>query len=122
MKRIWTTIAPILQSMTGCQILWFDAIWMSAGDIAVKRNGRPPQKIADQFRTSITCEHILQLAMIADAGHESLRVTRFHDEAEYDVSEISNVLQDFVHRLDYLFVQGNVLGGEGRLKCRVFCC
>jgi len=112
-------------------VLYFDAIWSTAAEIAAKRAGRAPAKRAVDFLSAVTVEEVLQLALLADAGHESLRVTRFHDSEEYDIADISETISEYVHRIGVLFVQGAAtgdcccraglggwLGGQDRVQAR----
>ena len=51
------------------------------------------------------------MALLADAGHECLALTRFHDTEECDVADISEAVGDLLHKLDVLFLQR---GAQGR--------
>eukprot|EP00959_Pyramimonas_sp_CCMP1952_P180583 3775810-Pyramimonas_sp.AAC.1 len=40
-----------------------------------------------------------------------------HDSENYDVAEMSEMLADFTHRIDYLFVKGSAIGPwQGRMR------
>lgn len=94
-----------LSKPLGRFILLFGAVWATACELLVTRAGRKPAQRAKAFLNEITVEATVQLAMLADAGHEALVVTRFHDTEAYDAAEISSCLSAFVHKIDLLFLQ-----------------
>lgn len=116
-------LGPRIKSLRYCQhrfdstsqplgrfVLYFDAVWATASDLLSTRRGREPAKVAEVFLSGVCPEDIFQLALLADAGHECLAVTRFHDRESYDVAEISHVIADLVHKLDILFVKQGARG------------
>ena len=87
----------------GRSVLYFGAIWSTAAEIAIKRAGRAPAKRAVDFLSAVSVEEGLEMALLADAGHKSLRVTRLHDPEQYDIADISENISKYVHRTDVLF-------------------
>ena len=79
----------------------------------VKRHGKMPAKHASRFLSSVTAESIIQLGLLADAGYESLKVIRFYDTDNFDLSDMSDTLCEYVHRIDMLFVKGTATGQQG---------
>ena len=71
-------------------LLWLDAMWATAVEVACARKGRDPGKIATTFLDRLNgeegAEALIQLAMLADAADETMIVTRFFDTENYDVS------------------------------------
>jgi hypothetical protein len=51
-------------------------------------------------------ERILTLAMLADAGDESLRLARYYDTGSHDPATASAVNTEYCNRIDFLFVKG----------------
>ena len=94
-----------LSKPLGRFILLFGGVWATACELLVTRAGRKPAQPAKAFLNEITVEATVQLAMLADAGHEALVVTRSHDTEAYDAAEISSCLSAFVHKIDLLFLQ-----------------
>ena len=93
--------------------MYFDAVWSTACEVYVRRAGTVPAAKASFFLSNIDTEAVLQLGLLADAGFECLKLTRFYDSDGYDLADVSEMLSEFVHRIDLLFVQGTALGGEG---------
>ena len=77
-------------------------------DVQVRRKGSEPAAHATSFLRACTEEKLVQLSMLADAAFESLAVTRFFDSEDFDISAAPHTIARFLHRIDVLFVQGQV--------------
>ncbi|MCP4239090.1 MAG: hypothetical protein GY772_00850 [bacterium] len=75
--------------------------------IARTRVGSQPAKDAEQFLGFIDTERTVTLGMLADAGDESLRLTRIYDGTNYDPAGHERQLAEFAARVQFLFVQGH---------------
>ena len=71
-------------------LLWLDAMWAIAVEVACVRKGCGPANIATTFLQHLNGEEgveaLIQLGMMADAADETMIVTRFFDTENYDVS------------------------------------
>ena len=95
-------------------ILFFDAIWATAVEVAIVRrgsstgpDGRSPALEAAFFLEQCTAERIFQAAMVADAAEENLEVVRLFDNPGgkgYDLTHVAHQLHSYLNKLDYLFV------------------
>lgn len=79
---------------------------MTACWISVNRQGQPEAQHADRFLKFVNEERVLQLAMAADAGDESIQLTRFLDTEAYDIAELPMQLYLFFNKLNALFIDG----------------
>lgn len=68
-------------------------------------NQSKARKAARQLLLDIKPEHVLALAMLADAGDESAVLLRSLDLAEVAQTEVQSLTQQFLCRLDFLFVR-----------------
>eukprot|EP00969_Alexandrium_andersonii_P253923 11222942-Alexandrium_andersonii.AAC.1 len=75
--------------------------------ITVTRAGRAEAKSSIEALEFLDSERILSVAMCADAGDESLIVTRFYDAGTFDPALHQQQLADFRARIDFLFVAGH---------------
>ena len=104
-------------------ILFFDAIWATAVEVAILRgdaaagpDGRSPSIDALFFLAECLVERLVQSAMMADASEENLHVVRFFDNPGgkgYDLTYIARELHKYLNTIDYLFVGEDA----GCLKC-----
>lgn len=91
---------------TGRFVLWFDAILATANYMVAQRGSRPEGKDAREFLDYIDERKVVAMAMLADAAHEGLALTRFADQADADVGEAPFVCANFLRRMQVLFVAG----------------
>ena len=63
--------APLARS-----VLFFDALLGLAIELSVVRSGSDPARISQAFLRDVTEECVLQAGMMADAGDESIQLTR----------------------------------------------
>ena len=61
------------------------------------------------FLTWIDEKHCLTLALLADAGAETLRLVRFVDDEEYEIIQWGSAINYFIHRVTWLFVEGGAV-------------
>lgn len=80
----------------------------TAMQITKSRSGHEAEACAD-WLDHISTEGIVQLAMLADAAHESLKVTRFFDRETCPSECASAELESYVTKITYLFVAGRVV-------------
>ena len=97
-------------------ILFFDAIWATAIEVATvprgagkSTDGPSPELDALFFLEQTDEERIVQLAMMADVAEETLHVTRFFDNPgdhhrSYDLARMPKELHHFLRTIDYIFV------------------
>ena len=108
-------------------ILFFDAIWATAVEVAIIRkdtsagkDGRSPSLDAMFFLEHCLEERVLQAAMMADAAEENLKIVRFFDNPGsrgYDLTYIARELHTYLNTIDYLFVCNGDASDAGCLKC-----
>lgn len=89
--------------------LKFDAVVLTAMQIATKRAGKSEGQVAAEFLGHISVERMILLGMMADASDEGLRFTRFCDTETMDVSQITHEVGSFLNRITTLFVDGRCL-------------
>ena len=95
------------QKPMGRFVLNFEALVLTAAQVATRRAGKPEGFAAEEFLVySSNLEHLVQMAMLADAGDEGMLFTRFCDSENMDVSMISEEVSTFLARITALFVQG----------------
>ena len=63
--------APLARS-----ILFFDALFGLAVELSAVRSGDDPARVSQLFLATVNEEKLVQAGMMADAGDESLQVTR----------------------------------------------
>jgi len=98
-----------LQRPLGRFVLFFDAVVELAVQLAMSRTGRP-QEDAINFLDYIDEEKCIQLAMLADAADETTSaLVRYTDTEAYDAAELHMQITSVLRRLDFLFIQGNVV-------------
>lgn len=108
-QRFHSTQKPL-----GRFVLFLDAVLATAHEISVRRAGRAPAVHAAACLDFVTEERVLALAMMADAGDEVSSVVRFFDTDGYDLAAAPATIQDFLGRIDCLFVQRACLEPESR--------
>ncbi len=71
------------------------------------RSGKRDGRDALEHLEFIDNQRIVCLAMLADAGDESLMLARFYDTGAHDPGSAVEQHEQFRMRIDFLFVQGN---------------
>ncbi len=94
MGRVVLLIHPLIQTMQ---------------HIASTASRRGPAQQADDFLAFIDNERILTLAMLADAGDETIRLKNLYDSAGFDPSAHRRSVVEFRSRIQFLFVDGHCL-------------
>ena len=97
--RFNSTAVPLQRS-----VLFFEAVWCFCIDVIATRPGQEPAKHAASFLTTVTAEGLLQAAMMADAADEHMLVRRFFDTPEWDPMAVGVELDQFIRKLEHLFV------------------
>ena len=103
-------------------ILLLDPLIETLVSISITRAGRKEAKESLDALEFLDSERIMCLAMCADAGDESLIVTRFYDTGTFDPALHQEQLADFRARIDFLFVAGHCFDygftREARIRLR----
>ena len=88
-------------------VVLLDAILSVSQELVKRKQGNQSKarKAARQLLLDIKPEHVLALAMLADAGDESAVLLRSLDLAEVAQTEVQSLTQQFLCRLDFLFVR-----------------
>jgi hypothetical protein len=98
------------QKPMGRFCLSFEALVLTAAQIATRRAGKPEGKAAATFlHFSSDLEHIVQMGMLADAGDEGMMFTRFCDSETMDPAMLSFEIRKFLHRIRILFIDGHAV-------------
>ncbi len=97
--RFNSTQAPLAR-----MVLFFDAVFATAVEVALVRAGREPAERALAWLEGLTEEAFIQAAMIADAGEENLRITRYFDSEDYDLSTMPASIHEFLTAINFLFI------------------
>jgi hypothetical protein len=99
--RIETEVTPLSRSL-----LNLSAFILFAVRLSQLRKGEREGKAACVFLESLSPTLVLLLAMMADAGIESLSFIRMMDTEELPVSDLALEVQGFLDRVTWLFHQG----------------
>ena len=67
---------------------------------------------------TVSCQDLLQLALLADATDESLVLVRSMDREQLDLATLHATDADFVKRVDLLFKQGGRMPVESSFAQR----
>ena len=89
-----------------CILLFVDAAWATPHDILIIRRGKDEAHTVEEWVNLVSEERLLQCSMLADAGDECMRVTRYYDNETLAVSETSTVLSTCLASIKTLFVDG----------------
>jgi hypothetical protein len=102
------------QKPVGRMILFMDAV-ISVALFILARRARSSRegKIAEDFLRGLTMEDYIQLAMMADAGDETIMLVRLCDCEDFDPATTTHEIAQFRKRIVYLFQQGGCLRTEG---------
>jgi len=85
--------------------LYLPAFLKTAAHMARTRPPNDPAAVnAKYFLTKVTAEHILTIAMAADAASAVMALTRFLDTEQYDVSQLPMECQKCASLLTMLFM------------------
>ncbi len=86
-------------------ILFFDAVVGLAVELSAVRSGDDPARISQLFLGTMNEEKLIQAAMMADAGDESIQLTRLFDAGDScQLASMPADLHNFVETVNYLFV------------------
>ena len=64
-------------------------------------------------------EELIMLGLLADSGEETIALTRFLDNEDFDKSALAPQLNDFLARTHLLFVDGDVLTMQSSFTAHV---
>ncbi len=84
-------------------VLTFDAVLSTAQAIHEERRMEATGRHARMFLEAVDEEMLVALAMMADAGEESIELTRFLDSEHADKTELSEECSRFLDRITVLF-------------------
>jgi hypothetical protein len=87
-------------------VLYLSAVLSVLNRAFTMRRGSVEGKRAAEHLQFIDNERILTLAMLADAGDESLRLARYYDTGSHDPATASATHAEYCNRIDFLFVKG----------------
>jgi hypothetical protein len=92
----------------GRAIMYLDALIATLVHITVSRAGRSEAQAASTCLEMLDEERVISLAMLGDAGDQSLQLARFYDTEGYDVAMGRSMQEEFRLRIHYLLVDGRV--------------
>lgn len=102
------------QKPVGRMVLFMDALVSVALYILAKRARTSREgKIAEDFLRGLNMEDYIQLAMMADAGDETIMLVRLCDSEDFDPATSTHEIAEFKKRISYLFRCGGCLRTEG---------
>ena len=81
-------------------------MWAASHEMIIIRWGKDEAHKVEEWVNLVSEERLLQLTMLADAGDECMRVTRYYDNETFYASETSTVLSTFLASIKTLFVDG----------------
>ena len=87
-------------------VLHFEGLIGTATAVMRGRAGRKEAKIAASWLEGLSTEFSLQMAMMGDAGDETLQLVRLFDSEAFDVTKLHQALADYHTRLNALFRNG----------------
>ena len=88
--------------MSRC-ILYFQPMVQTMNQVANGRAGQRQGKLALQWQLSVTTEHCLQSAQMADAADEALQMVRLTEPEEFDESCLRAQIDNYLDRLRALY-------------------
>ena len=71
-------------------------MWAASHEFLIIRRGKDEAHKVEEWANLVSEERLLQLSMLADAGDECMRVTRYYDNETFYASETSTVLSTFL--------------------------
>ena len=110
-QRFASTCKPL-----GRTVLWFDCMISLAEWLWQTRKTPTDKEHAQNYLQAVDEQRVIIAALAADCGDEVSGVIRFFDDPSYDIASMPNVLQTFVERLDYLFIQKHATEVQGYTK------
>ncbi len=87
-------------------ILYLSALLSTLIHVSLTRRGQRDAGVAEGHLQFIDNERVLTLAMLADAGDESLMLARYYDTGRHDPATALQKQDEFRMRIDFLFVRG----------------
>jgi hypothetical protein len=108
-----------LQKPLGRCVLFYKAVLLTAEQIANERKNKPEGAECAAFLTSeCTEESLLQLALLAEAADENMRLVRFNDSENFDSARLQSECVNFIARIEALFNDGRCFEvGFGKFMC-----
>ena len=92
--------------------LYVEAVIHVALRIVAERGSDSAAQHAKAFLTYINNERLVQLAMMADAADEALKLIRECDKEEWDTARMVDLVQNFMDRIEWLFEKNGVLDAQ----------
>ena len=92
--------------------LYVEAVIHVALRIVAERGSDSATQHAKAFLTYINNERLVQLAMMADAADEALKLIRECDKEEWDTARMADLVQNFMDRIEWLFEKNGVLDAQ----------
>ena len=86
-------------------VLFFEAFLATTQEMSDSRKDKEEGKDANEFLATVTAEECITFGQLADAGEESIVLTRFMDDEDFDKSTLSGELQTYLDRIRALFVE-----------------
>ena len=87
-------------------VIFIDAVIATAEELAAVRTGSVSDA-AFRFLAQLNNKDFLLTAMMCDATDEGMLLKQFMDDAELDVGELNRKIEEFVDRIQFLFVEGH---------------
>ena len=100
-------------------VVFLEAYLATCQQLADQKRGTAEGKEAEAFLKQINEEELVTLGLLADSGEETIALTRFLDNEDFDKSALAPQLNDFVSRIHLLFVDGDVLTMQSSLTTQV---
>ena len=117
-QRVNPTATRYIKSLSFCKprfdslstpfsrgVLFFEAFLATTQEMSDDRKGLQEGKDANEFLATMTAEECITFGQLADAGAESILLTRFMDDEDFDKSTLSGELQTYLDRIRALFVE-----------------
>ena len=106
-----------------CRVVVFlEAYLATCQQLADQKRGSAEGREAVAFLEQISEEELIMLGLLADSGEETIALTRFLDNEDFDKSALAPQLNDFVSRIHLLFVDGDVLTMQSSFTAHVLGC
>jgi hypothetical protein len=90
-------------------VVFFDALVATAQQLQDERRGCEEGNDAKEFLEQLDEESALSFAALADAGTETLILTRFFDDESFDKSKLGVEIPRFLDRIKFLFLDKGCL-------------
>ena len=103
-----------------CRVVVFlEAYLATCQQLCDQKKGSAEGKEANAFLQQISEEELVMLGLLADSGEETIALTRFLDNEDFDKSALAPQLNDFLSRIHLLFVDGDVLTMQSSFTAHV---